>query len=100
MRAAPVCSPPPALLVSLQPGVRGQRSVAVVEAAAFPGTIAAFPAGVFTRRPPQTLHTDATVKRDARGVIDAAFSGAAAARNTWEGDAAAPSCRPYELFHA
>lgn len=102
LRAAPVCSPPPGLLVSLQVpnrGVRGQRSVAVVEAPAFPGTMAAFPACVFTRQPGQTLNTGAT-ETDTRGAIDATVSGAAAARNTWEGDAPAPSCRPYELFHA
>lgn len=33
-------------------------------------------------------------------MIDAAAAAAAAAPNTREGDAAAPSCRPYELFHA
>lgn len=81
---------------SSQSGVRGQRSVAVVEAPAFPGTIAAF------LRVYMAALTN--VKRRSRSksgrAIDATFPGAAAARNPWEGDASAPSCRPYELFHA
>lgn len=97
---------PSALLVSLQvpnPGVRGRRSVAVVELPAFPGTIKAFPACVFTWQPWQTVNTKATVKTYGRGVIYALSrsrsSSDTAARNTWKRAAWAPSCRAHELFY-
>lgn len=82
--------------------VRGQRSVAVVELAAFHGTIKAFPAGMFTWQPWQTVNTKATVKTYSRSLIYALLrsrNSLTAARNPWEWDAWALGCRAYELFY-